>query len=461
MCKISNFSFTDQENPEKILLRGVINFPIEVRNDSMTLSSFGGIPMLRKEEEHLSIAKQLAGCITDKRNKSLVRHSSKDLIMTRIMQICLGYEDVNDCDRNREEPMMKLAVNGEAEGKDICSSATMCRFENMVTDEDLERIQELFVTMFILSYGGKAPSHIILDCDDTNVDTHGQQEMSIFNTYYDSYCFMPLMVFEGYSGRLILPLLKPGRRNKTANVADTLRWLITTIRAAWPKTTITVRGDSHFCSHELMDWVVGTLQHKVFFITGLAANSVLMAKPIVGQLTEKVRHDYELFKHPVREFGEFYYKAGSWTLPQRVVVKVEMTKAGGQPNIRFIVSNIRSVDARGLYETTYCQRGKDELYIRQFKEGVNGDRLSCHSFNANRFRIFLHGMAYNLMLSFRERALKGTELENATLLTVREKILLTAVAVRVLKTKVVLDYSRSNPMKKELIHAMRFYERAA
>lgn len=427
----------------------------------MTLSSFGGIPMLRQEAEHLSIARQLAGCITDQRNKCLVRHSLEDLVMTRLMQICLGYEDVNDCDRNREEPMMKLAVNGEAGGKDICSSATMCRFENMVTDEDLERIQTLFVTMFILSYGGKAPSHIILDCDDTNVDTHGQQELTVFNTYYDSYCFMPLMVFEGYSGRLILPLLKPGRRNKTANVADTLQWLITTIRAAWPQTTITVRGDSHFCSHELMDWVGLTLQRKVFFITGLSANSVLMAKPIVGQLCEKVRHDYELLKHPVREYGEFYYKAGSWTLPQRVVVKVEMTKMGGQPNIRFIVSNIRSVDASGLYETTYCQRGKDELYIRQFKEGVNGDRLSCHSFNANRLRIFLHGMAYNLMLSFRERALKGTELENATLLTIREKILLTAVSVRVLKTKVVLDYSRSNPMKKELIHAMRFYERAA
>ena len=461
MCKVSNFSFTDQENPEKILLRGVINFPIEARTDGVTLSSFGGIPMLRKEAEHLSMARQLASCIIDRRNRSLIRHTMEELLMTRIYQICLGYEDVNDCDRNREEPMMKLAVSGDANGKDICSSATMCRFENMVTEEDLQRIQELFVTMFILSYGGKAPSHIILDCDDTNVDTHGQQELTVFNTYYDSYCFMPLMVFEGYSGRLILPLLKPGRRNKAANVCDTLQWLITTIRAAWPQTTIIVRGDSHFCSHELMDWVCLTLQRKVFFITGLAANSVLMAKPIVKQLSDKVRHDYELFKRPVREYGEFFYKAGSWTLPQRVVVKVEMTRMGGQPNIRFIVSNIRSVDARGLYETTYCQRGRDELYIRQFKEGVNGDRLSCHSFNANRLRIFLHGMAYNLMLSLRERALKGTGLEKATLLTIRERILLTAVAVRVLKTKVVLDYSRNHPMKKELVHAMRFYEQAA
>ena len=172
----------------------------------MTLSSYGGIPMLKQEAEHLSIASKLSSCIVDRRKKWLVRHSLEDLIMTRILQICLGYEDVNDCDRHRGEPMLKLAVNGDTRDRDICSSATMCRFENMVTEDDLARIQELFVTMFILSYK-KAPSHIILDCDDTNVDTYGKQEQTIFNTYYDCFCFMPLMVFEGYSGRLILLLL--------------------------------------------------------------------------------------------------------------------------------------------------------------------------------------------------------------------------------------------------------------
>ena len=128
-----------------------------------------------------------------------------------------------------------------------------------------------------------------------------------------------------------------------------------------------------------------------------------------------------------------------------------MTEKGGQPNIRFIVSNIRNVEARSLYETTYCQRGKDELYIRQFKEGVKGERLSCHTFNANRMRIFLHGMAYNLMLSLRDRALKDTALEKATLLTIR----------KVLKTKVVIEYPKYHPMHEELSHALRFYRRAA
>ena len=128
MCKVSHFSVTNQENPEKILLRNVINLPIEARMDSMTLSSYGGIPMLRQEAEYLSIASQLASCIVDRRKKWLVRHSLEDLILTRILQICLGYEDVNDCDRHRGEPMLKLAVNGDTRERDICSSATMCRF---------------------------------------------------------------------------------------------------------------------------------------------------------------------------------------------------------------------------------------------------------------------------------------------------------------------------------------------
>ena len=152
MCKVSHFSVTNQENPEKILLQSVTNLPMEAHMNNMTLSSFGGLILLRQEEEHLAISSQLASCITDRRRKYLVHHSLEEIIMTRIFQICLGYEDVNDCDRNRQEPMMKLAVGSDNLDKDICSSATMCRFENSVTDEELLAILELFVTMFILSY---------------------------------------------------------------------------------------------------------------------------------------------------------------------------------------------------------------------------------------------------------------------------------------------------------------------
>ena len=388
MRKISQFSDCNQEKSEKFHFSAVKNFRIEASTDAMSLSSHGGLLVLRQEEEHLALVSQLSSCIHDSRTPYLVRHSLTEILMTRIFQICLGYEDVNDCDRMRRDPMMQLAVDTGALDKELCSSATMCRFENMVTDEDLLRIQEMFVTMFILSYGGEAPGHIILDCDDTNVDTYGCQQLSLFNAYYDSYCYMPLMVFEGYSGKMILPLLKPGRRNKA--------------------------------------------------------------------VIERVRHDHELFHHPVRTYGEFHYKAGTWLLPQRVVVKAEYT-GKGELNVRFVVSNIRSADKQGLYEKTYCGRGCDELFIRQFKEGVNGDRLSCHTFKANRLRIFIYAAAYILMHSMRERALRGTSLEKASILTIREKLLLYAVAVRILKTKVILDFAKQHPMKEELRHTLHYY----
>ena len=421
----------------------------------MSLSSHGGLLLLQHEEEHLSLASQLASCIHDTRTPYLIKHSLAEIIMTRIFQICLGYEDVNDCDRMRRDPMMQLAVDTGALDKELCSSATMCRFENMVTDEDLLRIQEMFVTMFILSYNGRVPCHVILDCDDTNVDTYGCQEQSFFNGYYDSYCYMPLMVFEGYSGKMILPLLKPGRKNKAVSFEDTILWLIACLREVWPKTIITVRGDSHFCSHELMDWAT-LYDRRVFFITGLARNSVLENHPVTKAAVERVRHDHELFHRPVRTYGEFCYKAGTWRFAQRVVVKAEYTEKG-ELNVRFIVSNIRSTDKQSLYEKTYCGRGRDELFIRQFKEGVNGSRLSCHTFKANRLRIFIYAAAYILMHSIRERALRGTRLEKASILTIREKLLLYAVSVRILKTKVILDFAKHHPMKDELRHTLYYY----
>lgn len=455
MCKISNFPVNSQGNSEKIQFSAVKNFKMEATTDAMSLSSHGGLLLLQQEEERLAVSSQLASCIHDNRTPYLVRHSLTEIIMTRIFQICLGYEDVNDCDRMRRDPMMQLAVDTGCLDKELCSSATMCRFENMVTDEDLLRIQEMFVTMFILSYEGRVPSHIILDCDDTNVDTYGCQEQSFFNGYYDSYCYMPLMVFEGYSGKMILPLLKPGRKNKAVSFEDTILWLIARLREVWPKTVIMVRGDSHFCSHELMDWAT-LYDRKVLFITGLARNSVLENHPVTQAAIERVTRDYELFHHPVRTYGEFYYKAATWRFHQRVAVKAEYTEKG-ELNVRFIVSNIRSTMKQDLYEKTYCGRGRDELFIRQFKEGVNGDRLSCHTFKANRLRIFIYAAAYILMHSIREKALRGTSLEKASILTIREKLLLYAVSVRILKTKVILDFAKHHPMKAELRHTLHYY----
>lgn len=461
MGKIKHFIDSDQANETKICLPTVNNLPVEANVGKACLSSFGGLAILKGEEQHLALASQLASCVTDKRNPLLIHHTLEEIIMTRIFQICLGYEDVNDCDRMRKDPMMQLAVNSGELDKDLCSSATMCRFENMVSEEDLLAIQEMFVTMFVLSYNGKTPKKIILDCDDTNVDTYGVQELTLFNSYYDSYCYMPLLVFEGFSGKMILPLLKPGRRNKTANICDTLKWLVACLRQSWPETEIIVRGDSHFCSHEFMDWVMSTKQYRLYYITGLASNNVLNTNPVVVNLSKKVKEDYEKAKQPVKRYSGLMYRANTWTYYQFVAVKAEITEKG-ELNIRFIVTNMGGrFYPQTLYEYWYYKRGGDELYIRQFKEAVNGDRLSCHTFKANRLRIFLYAAAYVLLHSVRERVLKGTSMEKATLLRMREQLLLVAVCVRVLKTKVILDYPKHVPRRQELCHALEFYQTVA
>ena len=309
MGKNRSFTVCNQEKSENFIFSAVNKNKVEVTTEAMSLSSHGGLLLLQQEEERLALASRLASCIHDRRTSFLVRHSLTEIIMTRIFQICLRYEDVNDCDRLRKDPMMKLTVDKAGLDMELCSSATMCRFENMVTDEDLVRIQEMFVTLFIMSYNGNASRHIILDCDDTNVDTYGCQEQTLFNGYYDSYCYMPLMVFEGHSGKMILPLLKPGRSSKAASFEDTILWLIACLREAWPETIITVRGDSHFCSHELMDWA-SLNDRKVFFITGLARNSVLQANPVTQTVIQRAKHDFDLYRRPVRTYGEFEYKAG-------------------------------------------------------------------------------------------------------------------------------------------------------
>lgn len=445
----------NQAKSEKITLSSDQNLKLEVSTDSVSLSSHGGLLLLKQEERQLGLASQLASCIEDRRDPLLIKHSVTELLMTRIFQICLGYEDINDCDRMRHDPMMRLAVETGEMDKELCSPATMCRFENSVTDEDLVRLQEMFVTMFVLSYHGRAPRHIILDCDDTNVDTYGCQEQSLFNGYYDNYCYMPLMVFEGHSGKMILPLLKPGRKNKAVSFEDTIQWLVTFLRQYWPDTVIMVRGDSHFCSHELMDWATEN-DPKVLFVTGLARNNLLKSHPVTRATIERVMNEYKTIQRPVRSFGEFYYKAGSWKYPRRVVVKAEYTQMG-ELNVRFIVSNIQGTPSRDLYEKTYCGRGQDELYIRELKEGVKGDRLSCHKYRANRFRLFLYAAAYILMHSLREHALRRTRMERASIRSIRERLLLCAVSIRRLKSKVCLDFAKHNPMGGELHYALCYY----
>jgi hypothetical protein len=430
-------------------------FPIKGRNIELSfsgdrISSDGGLLLLRELDSQLNLLSSASNCIHDERDPRYIDHSVKELLTQRVFQIAAGYEDCSDCNDLREDMIFKMCAGRLPQSdNDLASQPTMSRLENTVTKTDLFRLGECLVDIFINSYS-KAPSVIILDCDDTNNDTYGQQELALFNNYYNEYCYMPLHIYEGLSGKLITTILKPGRRNKQANIARLLQKLVLYLRAQWPKTKIIVRGDSHFASQDFMDWT--WIQPNVDFITGLTGNAKLHE---LAQVTiESAQREFIQYQKPVKRYHSFMYKAGSWENYQRVIVKVEVSTMGS--NIRYIVTSLADFRTRDLYEKGYCARGSMELRIKDHKLYLKSDRSSCTKFTANQFRLFLHSMAYILIHTLQKEVLKGSEYANATMKTIQIKIIKTAAWVKEMKTKIKIELPQFCTTKTEQI---RSYER--
>lgn len=250
----------------------VKNKKIELQQTAGKTSSDGGLLLLKEVEEQIKLIKDLTNCIKDKRNQKYIKHELYSLLNQRIFQIAAGYEDTNDCDSLNTDTIFKLCAGKLPSDSSLSSQPTMCRFENSVTNSDLYRMAACFAYKFIASYETE-PAAIILDCDDTNNNAYGNQQLSIFNNYYNESCFMPLHIYEGLSGKLITTILKPGRRSKSVNIFSILKRIVHFIRKFWKNTLIILRGDSHFCSADFMNWKEN--QEKIGFITGLSGNPVL------------------------------------------------------------------------------------------------------------------------------------------------------------------------------------------
>ena len=307
----------------------------------------------------------------------------------------------------------------------------MSRFENSISNKELYKISQAFTDQFIASYA-KEPKVIILDCDDTAAREYGEQQLSLFNNYYGDYCFIPLHIYEGLSGKLIASILKLGRRSKIVNVFGILKRLIEYLRNSWSNTLIILRGDSHFCSKELKDWA--ETKHKIGFITGLTGNELLDKLP--RTTIESAKREFKACQKPVKRYHSFSYKAASWQHYQTVVVKVEVSDKGS--NVRYIVSNIRCIRTKALYENAYCARAGAELRIKDHKTYLKSDRIN--SFKANQFRLFLHSATYVLMHALQKETLIATEFANSTMKTIQLKILKIATRVKILKTKVKIEF---------------------
>lgn len=309
---------------------GISSKKVEVNFQGGALSSDTGVLLLRKTEREIGILDLIANSITEDRDKRYVKQSIKDMLGQRVYQVACGREDGDDCDHLRDDPSFKMAT-GRLPQSDpsLASQPTISRFENSISNRELYRIAEAFVEKFIVSYP-TPPKVIVLDFDETVDPVHGQQQLSLFNGYYKERCYTPLHIYEGLSGKFIASILKPGKRISGEQTLSILKRLVNKLRQAWGEKTILVfRGDSHFSSPLIHDWIEE--QKNLYFVTGLSGNDILYE--MCKDLKARAKKLYREKGQPVKLYHSFYYQAGSWSSAQRVIVKIECTESG--VNTRF------------------------------------------------------------------------------------------------------------------------------
>lgn len=416
-----------------------------------SVTSNAGVLLLSETERRIGIIDAVVNCIPDHRRAYSVEHSLKELVSQRVFQIACGDEDAEDSNSLRMDPALKLAVGRLPEAEDdLASQPTISRLENGVRRSDLVRMGYALMDGFITSYA-KEPRVIVLDFDDTDTTIYGGQQERLFNNYHGEYCFMPLHVYEGLSGKLITTILRPGKRPTGQETLTYLKRIVKRIRQNFKETIIVFRGDGHYSSPEVFDWIKN--QDQVYSVVGLTTNAVL--KKAVEPLVREVKNRYAQNKRKVKRYHSFFYQAGSWAVARRVVAKVEMSEKG--LNIRFISTEMIAAKTKLLYETIYCGRGSMEGYIKDHKTYLKSDRSSCHRFEANQFRLFLHSLAYVLMHTLKTQVLRGTEFSAATMETLQLKLLKVGARVIELKTKVKLHLPTAYPYQQVFIKSMAIF----
>lgn len=420
---------------------------VRVVFDEPELTSDAGLLLLM---QHPSVRREIetfAACLEDRRKRCA--HSAAELVSQRVFQILAGYEDANDCNSMRHDPLFKLAAGGAANGAALASQPTMSRFENACGLRDLLRLFYAQIDAFARAFktSVKSPAAIVLDVDPSAHLTYGDQQLSFYNHHVGDYCLMPFYVYEGQTGLPIATVVRPGKTPTGGEIKALLKRLIRRLRRHFPGLTIIFRADGHHTKPAVMDWCED--QEQVDFITGLGPNPRLneQFKPAIA----KAREQYQRYcqeGHPEKVacvYDSGLYQARSWSRPRRVVARVYHGPMGS--DVRYIVTSFEEAGARYLYETVYCDRACAELMIKEHKLGLGSDRSSCHSALANQFRLCVQNLAYLIMHRFRARVLKGTHLARASFARIRLELLKAGARVVVAKTYVRLHLAESHPLR--------------
>lgn len=445
--------------PEQLRFPSVPGFTVRADFAGGEISSDLGALLLAAVDRRTGLIDRLAKAIADHRHISYIKHTLRDLLMQRVFQIASAYEDGNDANTLRGDPLFKLAAGRaplDADNLLACGS-TFSRLEGALRRSDIYRMACALVEQFIAGYEF-APATITLDLDHTDDATYGQQALSFYNHHYGHHCYLPLLVFEANSGALVTAVLRPGKRPTGAENAMIMKRVLGLLRQHWPHTHILLRGDGHFSNPELMQLIMA--DGNADFIFGLAGNSILLRQ--AEGLMKNARGHLNLHRSlaaqglgpavaAVRLFGEFEYAAKSWPQAFRVVVKAEVLPgSGGLPdkdNERFVVTSLRGPAPRTLYQQDYCVRGQAENWIKQVKCDLKSDRTSASSFLSNFARLLLTAGAYVLHQQLRHLGLQGTALATAQPKTVILALFKIAVRVKQYKDRVLLHLPSACPVK--------------
>jgi hypothetical protein len=431
--------------------------------DGGQITSDAGGLLLRETEAATGIIEHFAKCFTDYRNPEKIEHSVLELLRQRIYGLALGYEDLNDHDQLRYDPLLAVLVGKEDplgqdrvsaadRGKALAGKSTLnrleltpvragvkSRYKKIVANR--QGIQQYFLDVFFQAHE-QPPRRLVLDLDATDDPVHGHQSGRFFHGYYKNYCYLPLYVFCGE--HLLCARLRPSNIDGSAGALKEIQRIVVQIRARWPEVQIVVRGDSGFCREPIMAWCE---QNDVDYVLGLAKNDRLIAE--ISPELAAAKQEYEQTGQASRVFKDFSYRTlDSWSRSRRVVGKAEHLAKGSNP--RFVVTSLSAaeIDGRSVYEHEYCARGDMENRIKEQQLQLFADRTSCATMRANELRLWLSSVAYTLLVALRRLGLQQTDFAHAQPATIRLKLLKLGARVWVTVRKVWVSLAESYPYRR-------------
>lgn len=413
-------------------------------------SDAGGL-LLRETDRRLKLLSRFAACFSDGRDPKRIDHPVQEMVSQRVYGTALGYEDLNDHDQLRHDPLLALMAGRSDGDTALAGKSTLNRLELSTKKEDrykkvvcdTEAVDRLMVDVFLESYS-QAPDQLVMDLDATDFAIHGRQEGRFFHGFYDHYCYLPLYIFCG--NHLLCARLRQSNIDGATGCLEEVKRIIGQIRQSWPSVRIILRADSGFCRNPLMDWCE---DNHVDFVFGLARNSRL--ETILAPQMRQAASEFTQTGQRARIFTEFLYETlNSWTRPRRVIGKAEHIE--GKANPRFVVTSLSSESwpARQLYEDLYCARGDMENRIKE-QLSLFADRVSAETMRANQLRLYFSAIAYLLVDGLRRLALIGTELASAQVATIRLRLLKIGALLRITARRIWISMAASYPHQ-ELFH---------